>query len=365
MPSDKRTFLSVFSCRRRRYFRFHVQGVVRALCIFLLSGVLSSCDSAPSGQSRAPVAGAAPSVPEGAIAPLLPPSVNDRPPEPGTGTGLSALPGMQPPKGLNVEALFAEDIRDPIDRIKRVENVVLDLRRDFNTVLPSIMRLVAVEQDIQNLIGQLQTLTEAGPADAATSVPTAFAEPSGNEKGADPIGATQHLPTAQSGRAEDSQAPPASGSDPPQSPPDEPSVVLDGPVPPAAAPPAQAPPVSGSVSASGASSLVRALRIAAHPDKTRLILSVDGPAAEVWATLTDEGKRLVVDLPGVRWEAGAQDTPPDGPLVAEWRVEPMASEGGTTLIVLLKAPATLTGPLTIPAVSGDGARIAIDLKPAP
>ncbi|HRC27642.1 MAG TPA: hypothetical protein PKX87_09455, partial [Alphaproteobacteria bacterium] len=71
-----------------------------------------------------------------------------------------------------------------------------------------------------------------------------------------------------------------------------------------------------------------------------------------------------VDLPGVRWEAGAQGTSSEGALVAEWRVEPMASEGGTTLIVSLKAPATLTGPLTIPAVSGKSARIAIDLKPA-
>ncbi|HRC25983.1 MAG TPA: hypothetical protein PKX87_00955, partial [Alphaproteobacteria bacterium] len=93
MPSDQRTFLSAFSCRRKLHFRFHVQGVVRALCVFLLSGILSSCDSTPSGQSRAPVAGAAPSVPEAAIAPLPPPGANDRPPAPGTGTGLSALPG--------------------------------------------------------------------------------------------------------------------------------------------------------------------------------------------------------------------------------------------------------------------------------
>lgn len=94
------------------------------------------------------------------IDPLLPPGAGDRPILPGesgrqrTAEGLPILDS----KGPNLKQLFREDIKDPIERIKRIENAVLEMRQDLDSVLPAINRLVSVEGDIQALTTQLQGL---------------------------------------------------------------------------------------------------------------------------------------------------------------------------------------------------------------
>lgn len=349
--------------------------MLRMLCVFLLSGVLSGCDSGTSGNGK-PTAGSpsnnlAPSAETSTqtpIAPLLPPSASDRPAAPGTGSGLSALPGMQPSKGLNVDNLFSEDIRDPMDRIKRVENVVLDMRRDFNTVLPAIMRLVAVEQDMQNLIGQFQTLTEDDTPGTLASVPVVPAGPDDEEQGAaDQTGATQHLPPALSGRDEDSQPPPETASAP-DTPPFDGEVLKVQTLPPEALsdpPPVEKTPepapVSADVSASGPS--VHGIRLGEHPDKTRLVLDLT-EKADFHVDLDNDEHLLVVELPDSKWTAPAQGTFADAPIVASYRTETTPDGRGSLLVLTLHGPAEMTKAILIPGGAG-GARLAVDLKKGP
>lgn len=63
--------------------------------------------------------------------------------------GLDDLKGM---KGVKVDQLFSENISDEGRRIDRLENVVTDLYREMETIKPSIIRLVAIEKDMQDLI---------------------------------------------------------------------------------------------------------------------------------------------------------------------------------------------------------------------
>ncbi len=57
-------------------------------------------------------------------------------------------------------SLFGESLKDDSARITRLENTVERMRSDLDDVLPSIKRLVAIETEIQELVGQLKTLIE-------------------------------------------------------------------------------------------------------------------------------------------------------------------------------------------------------------
>lgn len=81
----------------------------------------------------------------------------------GSPTMPNGLPALQPLKGVKVEQLFAENIRDSDQRFERLENAVVDLRREFEAVKPAIVRLVAVESDIQDLVSQLEVMLRNEP----------------------------------------------------------------------------------------------------------------------------------------------------------------------------------------------------------
>lgn len=66
-------------------------------------------------------------------------------------------------KGLNNTLLFATPIEDQGARFDRLEDVVQDLRDEFDDVNPSVKRLVAIEKDIQDLVEQLEVLLTEEP----------------------------------------------------------------------------------------------------------------------------------------------------------------------------------------------------------
>ena len=106
------------------------------------------------------------------IDPLLPPGGDDRPARAGeldrerTSAGLPILDA----KGPNLDQLFSQEIKDPDKRMDRLENAVVEIRRDLDAALPAINRLVSIEGDIQQLVTQLQTLL-AEEGGAATFTP--------------------------------------------------------------------------------------------------------------------------------------------------------------------------------------------------
>ncbi len=73
--------------------------------------------------------------------------------------GSTANGDLQPAKGLNTKRLFSESLGDDA-RLARLESAVQALRDEFDTITPSVNRLIAVESDIQELVNQLNTLVQ-------------------------------------------------------------------------------------------------------------------------------------------------------------------------------------------------------------
>jgi len=74
---------------------------------------------------------------------------------------------LAPPKGLVHESLFSKRLRNDDERFDRLENAVQALHDALNTHLPAIENLSAIEGDIQELVGQLQTLVSEPMVSAA------------------------------------------------------------------------------------------------------------------------------------------------------------------------------------------------------
>ncbi len=76
----------------------------------------------------------------------------------------NGMPALQPMKGINIDKLFADKLKNPDERFNRVENAVIDLKKEFEVYKPAIVRLAAVEADIQNLIKELEVVLQETPA---------------------------------------------------------------------------------------------------------------------------------------------------------------------------------------------------------
>lgn len=71
-------------------------------------------------------------------------------------------------KGLNLETLFHKNIDDVDERFERLEKAVIDFRREYEETRPAIMRLTAIESDIQALIEDLQILVKSEDSNPET-----------------------------------------------------------------------------------------------------------------------------------------------------------------------------------------------------
>lgn len=85
-------------------------------------------------------------------------------------TAMDAFRAIAKPEGLKFTPLFSEPIGNTDDRVRRLEETVQTLRNDLDTVVPSMVRLVAIEKDMKELVSQLQSLTTGVPMPAAAVV---------------------------------------------------------------------------------------------------------------------------------------------------------------------------------------------------
>lgn len=69
--------------------------------------------------------------------------------------------------------LFSEKLNNEDERFRRLEMAVQDIQDDFNEISPAISRLVAIEEDIKELLGQLETLVNSGGLNSAPQRPSA------------------------------------------------------------------------------------------------------------------------------------------------------------------------------------------------
>jgi hypothetical protein len=354
------------------------RSMLAVLCALFLAIFLTSCGPAEPGRSSAsaPSSSASNSSTGNVLPPIsvpAPPGSADRPLEPGQ-SGAQYLPNglpVLPARGINAEMLFAEKISDTDDRFRRLENAVTDLRREVNAAMPAIVRLSAVEQDMQELLGQLQTLVEGGPGPVdlsldSTPVPGVTADalpprpfPAALEEGSPPparpepvesVPAIAGLGTADAATPGPSSAlpVPAEAVAPPPEP--EPEDVAQGPPDtPKPEPPALAGPA------------VTGIRTGLQPKGiTRIVLDLSGPTPH-HSDLDNEEKLLLVEMPEAGWSAALNGTFADAPLLVSWTTEPLPDGKGTRLVLQLRdkvqivSDSSLNGP----------ARIVLDLKKSP
>lgn len=298
------------------------------------------------------------------------------PVQPSAPTPMDTFRTLAPAEGMKFTRLFAEPLDEPDTRFKRLEDAVQDLRNDFDTVVPSMVRLIAIEKDMKELVRQLQSLTEgpaAAPPEPVEPMPLPEAMPPSQVPpqvipapgaahnaqqnpempGEDVAGGTETAETNRAGSKASSslvtpeaapkgELPPEGAASPPSAPkapavdwqPQDSMRARDAQplslAPQTSAPaPAAAPPPS--VPAAGS---VRGVRVGDHPDKTRVVLDLTAKAGFT-ASLSKGGKTLVIDIPGMDWSAVRPFEADSAALVAGWRAE------GSRLTLDLLYPSTI------------------------
>lgn len=343
------------------------QGTVLVLCAFLLSScspvksfLSSTVGNSESSPASVAAQGAAPpqspdqQAEDGktaapGLAPLTsatgPPGADDRPPQPGesgrehTADGLPALK----PRGVNLASLFAEKTKNDDERFKRLENAVVEMRSDFEAVLPSIVRLVAVEKDMQALMEQLDSLLQNEPPSSPPTAPAAMMEAPPRVL---PITAPPPQP-APAPAANAGAVPLQKAQPPPQPPP----VAAEKPAEKKAAPSPVA--ITGPTQVTG-------VRIGEHADKTRMVLDLSGPAKYSY-DLDNVEKLLVLEIPDAGWKGPTQWKAGKSPVLDSWNATPLDGGKGSRMIIQLKDAASVIYETTLAASGQESFRIVIDL----
>lgn len=347
-------------CGGRAYIGRYVLSTTIVLCALLLSG----CGESPGGYSGSPTTSS------DTLQPIVaPPGADQGPPLPGTTGAQKTADGLPMLGSMGVNtALFATKISDENERMSRLENAVQELRNDFDAVSPAIARLVSIEGDIQGLVSQLEVMTGKNPdgsvapidenqlsvtepvqpapvpappsADAATDQQTTSMD--SERSGVDaPMQIQPQVP------AQETAAAPVSGTPAPETAPAPPTASVTPPVAAQAAP------------AASASIAVQAIRIGEHPGKVRIVLDVKGKTTFT-ADLDNQEKILVVELPKAAWNAAAQQSYNGNPVLASYSTEAL-SNGGTRVIIKLKAGTSIAYKSVMDDAATGGSKVVIDL----
>ena len=191
-------------------------------------------------------------------------------------SAVETLRALAPNKGLNTRRLFAEPLRNTDARVDRLESTVQKMKDDFDAVTPAVVRLVAIEQDIQGLIGELETLVETDTG-AVQTMPHNF---------------DANKIAQESQRKKDITA--AAVAD------KTPAVPLEK--------------AQGSTGAQASKIMMKE-----RADATRLSIPV-GQKTNAQAKLSSDGKQLIVQLGDVTWTGKTQWSSEFSPLLASYTV---------------------------------------------
>lgn len=286
------------------------------LCIFLLP-ILSACSFGNSGSASS---GNAPP-PTESISASGGTTANPDP------SAMDTFRLLAPPEGLKLTPLFTQPAGDDDARFERLEDAVQDLRNDFDTVLPSLVRLVAVEKDMKDLIDQLKSLSE--DPEAYTSPPPPIPSdslPAIENSGQVDIPGEDAVESVKASQTPETESTAPSSPVTPEAAPHEEVTSSQG-----AASPSSPPPAAPSGSFLGA---VSGIRVGDHADKTRIVLDMTSEI-DFTINLTNGDRTLAVDLP--RMDMTRLNTAPPGSddLVSGYRLET------NRLLIDLKYPASV------------------------
>ena len=262
--------------------------------------------SSPDGYKQ--VAAPAPAVP---ITPPLDPVVSAGPLQLGEEGAMGSL-------GVNLEAYFDPEL-DLDTRVKRVERAVSAIQHDLKTLAPPIKRLITVERDIQALVSQLADFVEAPKQQIKTepvSIPAAMQAPT-----AMPLPPKAPMAITHANRG---------------------SII------------------SGGKQMGGGGVTVLRLRTGEHPDKTRIVLDVNGPPSYRYDLDNAEGL-LVIDLPNANWQGKQSEIFKKSPTISSFNVHSM-NGSGQRVVMQLKKSTTVKYESVYKPNGKSFYRIVIDLK---
>ncbi len=94
---------------------------------------------------------------------------------------------LAPEQGLKITPLFTAPVSDESARIARVENAVQGMRNDFDTIMPTMVRMASMEKDMRGLIDKLHVLTGEAPPEET------LVQDNPNEAEGEPMPLTQEL----------------------------------------------------------------------------------------------------------------------------------------------------------------------------
>jgi hypothetical protein len=288
------------------------RGLCALACYVLLSLFLVSCGGSASGDPPKTISSTKQEV---AIAPLSVPAPpgTDAPGKNKTAYMPNGLPALQPSLGLKPEMMFAEKIKDQDARFDRLENAVMGMRQEFEAVKPAIIRLAAVEEDMQILLKQLEALVQNPPMEA------------------------QEIPVPQE------EAPLAAVMEPVMAAPEK------------TAPPATAPPQK--IVAASSDVAVKNVRVGEREGITRLVIDVSG-ATEFKNDLDNSERLLLVEMPQAGWNAAPKATLDKSPLIESWTMQAMEDGKGSRLIIRLRKNVVIVTAAALTAPD----RVMIDLR---
>jgi N-acetylmuramoyl-L-alanine amidase len=225
------------------------------------------------------------------------------------------IPVPEAPKssGFNPKNIFGKNLRSDSDRLDRLERAVQDMRNDFNSVQPSIRRLMAIEGDIQNLITELEKLN----ADPSLATPPPRAKKVMNAK--------------KTTMARSHKIPPSTAKK---------SFVKKTP-----------PPVNGNAS-------VYDVRIGEHPGKTRIVIDVNTKTG-FNVDIDNNEHIMIIELPNANWATAMSRNFAKSPYISSYNVE--ASGNGHMAIFQLKRNARVGYKADLSGFQGSSRRLVIDV----
>ena len=228
------------------------------------------------------------------------------------------IPTVRGPQNFNNNKnLFGKSLKTDDERLNRLERSVQSLRNDFDTVQPSIRRLMSIESDIQELIGELKQLSDEPTMASGNSfqpnIPVAPA----------PVYREPYIAPAKKVRS-------------------APSSYMKKSAP----------------AYNGGNATIFDVRTGEHPGKTRIVL--DSNAKTSYSVDIDNNENImVVDLPSANWGASTSKSFPKSSIISSYSVENSGS--GSLLVLQLKRNARVTYQKSLPSNSGAGQRIVMDV----
>lgn len=290
---------------------FMYKKIALSLCFTLFLGLLTSCSpkeilhlkkaESPTNQASSTTQK---NTQFGAPVAIPPRYDTDKPLKPGqTDTAYmpNGLPALKPMKGLNADTLFSQKIKNTNERFDRVENAVVDIRKEFDSYKPSIVRLAAVESDIQNLIKELEVLLQETPTPQPPLDLNAHNE---NE------------PTLDVQQLDPVPKQPPELKEPPKAV----KTVEKKP-----------PPVVKQYK----DMVVQNLRAGEHADKIRIVLDTN-KKSDFSIDLDNDEKLIIIELPDARWIGAKSKTFKSSKLLDSYIIETLNDGKGTMIVLSLK-----------------------------